>query len=270
MNNIVVLVENINGKLVTTSNRVAEELGVQHKDLLEKIDKYISKFNSAELSAQFYISSNYKDRSGKSNRNYLITKKGIAQLVGGYSSAVEKAFDLNVAYINRFEEMEKTLENNIKVPTTLTEALALALEQAKELERKEKQIVELAPKASYYDNILVPSNTYAISHIAKDLGISANKLNKVLSELKIQYNPKTKYMAWALYSKYDWLIPNYCDYEDYQGDNMIEATKRLKWTQQGRKWIIELLDEKSLIEWYDGKPRFKQENKTVRRESDNE
>lgn len=109
MEMIKVELDNINGVLVTTSNRVAKELEVEHKSLLRKIDNYVKKFNSAQLCAQFYISSEYKDRSGKTNRNYLITKKGIAQLIGGYSSAVEKAFDLNVAYINKFEEMEKAL-----------------------------------------------------------------------------------------------------------------------------------------------------------------
>ena len=117
MQNLMVQVENINGVLVTTSNRVADELEVEHKHLLEKIDDYLSKFNSAELSAQFYIPSNYISKNGRTVRNYLITKKGIAQLIGGYSSAVEKAFELNVAYINKFDEMEKliysqgTLEN---------------------------------------------------------------------------------------------------------------------------------------------------------------
>ena len=76
MSDYIVKVENINGVLVTTSNRVAEELGVRHDHLLDKIDGYIEKFSSAELSGQFYIPHNYKDRSGKSNRNYLITKKG--------------------------------------------------------------------------------------------------------------------------------------------------------------------------------------------------
>lgn len=104
-----VVVKKVDGILVTTSNRVAEELGVLHKDLLEKIDNYISKFQSAELSADFYIPSKFKDSRNRTYRNYLITKKGIAQLIGGYSSAVEKAFDLNVAYINRFEEMEKLI-----------------------------------------------------------------------------------------------------------------------------------------------------------------
>lgn len=114
MDNLVVRVENVDGVLVTTSNRVAEELDVQHKHLLDKIDDYVSKFQSAELSADFYIPSKFKDSRNRTYRNYLITKKGIAQLIGGYSSAVEKAFDLNVAYINKFEEMEKQLTSKSK------------------------------------------------------------------------------------------------------------------------------------------------------------
>ena len=132
MKMIKVNVENVKGILVTTSNRVAEELGVQHKHLLEKIDGYVNNFNSAELSAQFdimqnfidktnkfsstelsvqfYIPHNYKDRSGKTNRNYLITQKGIAQLIGGYNASVPIAFALNVAYINEFERMRKELQ----------------------------------------------------------------------------------------------------------------------------------------------------------------
>jgi hypothetical protein cdivTM_05275 len=154
MKMIKVNVENVKGILVTTSNRVAEELGVRHDHLLNKIDGYIAKFNSpessgqfdimqkfidktdkfnspetsgqfnlmdnfrnktnkvssAELSAQFYIPHNYKDISGKTNRNYLITQKGIAQLIGGYNASVPIAFALNVAYINEFERMRKELQ----------------------------------------------------------------------------------------------------------------------------------------------------------------
>lgn len=117
MGKLIVKVENVNGVLVTTSNRVAKELGVEHKDLLEKIDGYIEKFMKAESSAlveEFYISSFYSvDGNFKKYRNYLITKKGVAQLVGGYSAAVEKAFQLNVDYINEFEKMENFIKENL-------------------------------------------------------------------------------------------------------------------------------------------------------------
>ena len=112
MEMISVKIDEVNGVLVTTSNRVAEELGVNHRDLLEKIDNYVEKFRSGtfrnDLLEEFYISSFRKVR-GRNYRNYLITKKGIAQLIGGYSSAVERAFELNVAYINKFDEMEEVI-----------------------------------------------------------------------------------------------------------------------------------------------------------------
>ena len=126
MEMINVKIDEINGVLVTTSNRVADELGVSHRHLMGKIDEYIKKFNSielsrqlnqsAKLSADFYIPSNYKDVRNRTYRNYLITKKGIAQLIGGYSSAVERAFELNVAYINKFDEMEKMIYSGKQLP----------------------------------------------------------------------------------------------------------------------------------------------------------
>ena len=45
MQSLIVQVENRDGILVTTSNRVAEELEVRHDSLLEKIDDYLKKFN---------------------------------------------------------------------------------------------------------------------------------------------------------------------------------------------------------------------------------
>ena len=109
MEMIKVNVENVKGILVTTSNRVAEELGVNHYDLLEKIDGYIEKFTKTESSVlgktfdftEFYIPSSYKvEGNFKSYKNYLITQKGIAQLIGGYNASVPIAFALNVASMN--------------------------------------------------------------------------------------------------------------------------------------------------------------------------
>lgn len=136
MQNLVVKVENKNGILVTTSNRVAEELGVRHDHLLNKIDDYVNKFSSPKLSGQFYIPSEYKTKDGRTVRNYLITEKGIAQLIGGYNSSVEKAFDLNVTYINKFEEMRQILANKKDSDWLLTR------EKGKLVRRKETDAIQ--------------------------------------------------------------------------------------------------------------------------------
>lgn len=243
MQDLMVQVENINGVLVTTSNRVAEELEVEHRSLLSKIDDYLSKFQSAKLSADFYIPSNYKDNRNRTYRNYLITKKGIAQLIGGYSAAVSKAFDLNVAYINKFEEMEAKL--SIKAPTTLKEALKLAYEQQEQIEAlqiegkiKDQQILELKPKASYYDLVLQCKGLLTITAIAKDYGKSGQWLNEKLHELGVQYKQGD---IWLLYQKYADKGYTKTKTQPINRSNGPDVKLHTYWTQKGRLFIYDLL-----------------------------
>lgn len=192
MENLIVTVEKVNDILVTTSNRVAQELGVLHKDLLGKIDKYIGKFSSAELSAQFYIPSKYKDKSGKSNRNYLITKKGIAQIIGGYSSAVEKAFELNVAYINEFERMEEALKKEKKLSPAefLLQQAQLMVEMEKRVTSVEKDIHRLEhnirrSQASNYLTVIAYANMKGIKAKTYNSSVMGKRATKLCNERQI-------------------------------------------------------------------------------------
>lgn len=238
MNNLVVTVENVNGVLVTTSNRVAEELGVLHKDLLEKIDNYINKFQSAELSAQFYIPSNYKALNGRIVRNYLITKKGIAQLIGGYSSAVEKAFDLNVAYINRFEEMEKQLKEIVqpKLPQTYLEALKELVAKEEQLLLANKALEEQQPKVEYHDKVLDTNSCFTTTQIAKELEMSGGQLNILLKNNGVQYKQSGQ---WLLTAKYQ--DKGYAKTRTFVLPNG-ETKHSTVWTEKGRKFILELAE----------------------------
>lgn len=247
-----VKVENINGVLVTTSNRVAEELGVNHKDLLEKIDGYMGKFSRAELSAQFYIPHNYKALNGKSNRNYLITKKGVAQLIGGYNAAVERAFDLNVAYINEFERMENYIKGNFQLPTTFAEALRLAADQQEQLENlkveneTQKQIIgELKPIKEYVDTILSSDDTMTITQIAADYGLSGMRLNQILHQERIIRNVGGQ---WLLYT--DHMNKGYTKSETIimkKKDGTDKAIATTKWTQKGRLKIHNILTSLDIL-----------------------
>ena len=225
MNKLSVVVEKVNEVLVTTSNRVAEELGVEHRHLLDKIDDYLSKFQSAEVSAGFYIPSEYKDTRNRTYRNYLITEKGIAQLIGGYSAAVPKAFDLNVAYINEFERMKNALTGG-RVPTSYKDFLLLALEQEEKMEAlrlenkvQEQQIAELKPKASYYDLVLQCKDLLSMTEIAKDYGMSAKGMNSKL--------PKTQ---------------NYNKPDGTQG-----VSTHTYWSQKGRLFLYDLLKDNGIL-----------------------
>lgn len=63
----------------------------------------------------------------------------------------------------------------------------------------EQRVNELQPKADYYDKILANKSLMTISVIAKNYGMSANKMNKTLRELGVQYRQGK---TWLLYSKH--------------------------------------------------------------------
>ena len=187
MNLIKVSVENVNGVLVTTSNRVAEELGVNHKDLLEKIDGYVSKFNSAELSAQLYIPSNYRSLNGRTVRNYLVTEKGIAQLIGGYNASVPNAFLLNVAYINEFERMKKALKKPMSIPEQLLMNAQWMVEAENRMNNIENDVVQTnqsignikkdITRIEHNERRTVTSNHLTVIAYANMKGIKPNTYN---------------------------------------------------------------------------------------------
>ena len=236
-----VLVENVNGILVTTSNRVAQELGVEHKNLLAKIDSYVKQFGGLTFSHEFYIQSTFENR-GKKYRNYLITEKGIAQLIGGYSFAVSKAFDLNVAYINEFDRMKNYIKSQ-KLPQTYLEALKELVKVEEEREKLLKENTENRPKVEYHDKVLDSDGTLTVREIAQDFGKTANWLNKILNGLGIQFKQVSK---WHLYSKYKdkELVKEITILDEESGKNFT----RMKWTQKGREFIHKLLKENGIIE----------------------
>lgn len=163
-------------------------------------------------------------------------------------------------YFIESEKKYRTLQKTggFEIPQTLSSALLLAANQAKELESQKNRIEDLSitaqlqdkelkkatPKVEYYDNAMSSNSTYTINSIAKDLGMSAVFLNKKLNELKIQYKQGN---LWVLYSAYQnkgltRLIPHYFTKGNGEpGNNPI-----MKWTEKGREFIIDLYKSEKL------------------------
>ena len=236
MNELSVVVEKVNEVLVTTSNRVAEELGVEHRHLLDKIDDYLSKFQSAEVSAGFYIPSNYRDSKNREYRNYLITEKGIAQLIGGYSSAVPKAFELNVAYINEFERMRKAL--TIRAPKTLKEALVLALAQEEKIEALTLENKELSKKIEEYTK---QNRLTSMEDFAEELGTTDTILYSFLNVIGVIYFVAGDWNFHSPYRYRGFAELRTTDYRDKEG--RIKCGLRIFWTEEGKDFVKRLINQ---------------------------
>lgn len=97
--------------LVVSSRVIAKELRKQHKNVLADLDK-IFENNRAEISALF-IETKYKALNGKMNKEYLLTKDGFTL----YMFNIQGYQEFKMAYIRKFNEMEKALEQK-KLPLT--------------------------------------------------------------------------------------------------------------------------------------------------------
>lgn len=92
-------------------------------------------------------------------------------------------------------------------------------------------------EAKYTKEVLKSDSLLTVSQIAKDLGLSAIKLNKLLKSLDIQYKKGGK---WYIKAKYQ--DKGYAQYETTLiSDN--KTVHNLKWTEKGKKFIIEILDK---------------------------
>lgn len=115
---LTIVISEQTGKYVADSRIIAKELGVNHKDLLKKISGYIDKITKAKDVAfvkEYYIEDNYKiENNFKLYKMYWVTRKGIAQLISGYNDKVPLAFELNLAYIEKFDKMENFINQNYK------------------------------------------------------------------------------------------------------------------------------------------------------------
>lgn len=101
--------------LVVSSRLIANQFKKRHCDVLEAIDKLLIdnsnffKNQSTEISVdlkKIIISSQYRDSRNRNYREYLLTKDGLTLYmfnILGYN-------DLKMAYINKFNEMEKELQ----------------------------------------------------------------------------------------------------------------------------------------------------------------
>ena len=95
--------------LVVSSRDLAEETGKLHKHILETISKVIeetTQSSSAEITAQWFIPTFYKDESGKSNKEYLITEQG----VNLYFFNIQGYNDKKINYIITFDKMKAYIE----------------------------------------------------------------------------------------------------------------------------------------------------------------
>ena len=112
----------------------------------------------------------------------------------------------------------------------------------------EKQVDGLLPKAIYSDNVLDSVSCFTTTQVAKELGITAQELNRSLCALHIQYYQSGQYLLYAEYAhmglaksrtRYQAFLDPNCDGRKEKMGKAATHTY-LVWTEKGRKFIHDL------------------------------
>ena len=235
---------NNNSEVKTINSReVAVMVDMQHGHLIRKIESEISNIgNDSNIGlVEFFIKTEYKDSKGETRKCYELTKKGCEVICCGLTG--EKGAKFRNAYVNRFNEMEKVLSTaHVPLPVFDSKFMFAIGERMRELEEAQalltEKIEEDKPKVSYAEDLMDSDELITTTKIAKQLGISAAKLNNILVKVRI------------LYRTQDGVLVPYAAHQDKinthfrfvtstfeRSDGRKDSSRLLKWTNRGAIWI---------------------------------
>ncbi len=220
--------------LVVSSRVIAEELRKQHKHVLEAIKKISPNFDPS-----YFIESTYLDKYNREKREVLLTRDGFTL----YMFNIQGYNDFKMAYINKFNEMEKQLQqvkqdsymiaDPIERAKRWIEEETVRQEQAKQLE-EQKPLVQFANKVAGSSDC-IDVGTFA--KLIKDEGIKLgrNKLFEKLRDMKILMKNNQPYQT---YIDREYFIVKEFTYNTSYGEKI--QTKTLI-TGKGQIWLTEKL-----------------------------
>ena len=228
------------GQKCITVQDIASQHEVETKDINRLINRNKEKFTNDELldlledEGSKVTASHLNLITGRAQKYcYILSQRGYIKLVSMMANDNSKKWEVMNYLINDYFNM-KTIIKQAQDSYLIEDPIKRAerwIEEQKEKQRIEEENKILAPKADYTDRVLQAEGLITTTLIAKDFGLSARKLNDILNKEGIQYKQGR---TWVLYSKYQ-------DKGYTQTVTDKEGHINRKWTQAGKKFIVELL-----------------------------
>ena len=118
------LVQIKRGVISTTSNIIAEEFGIAHRNVVAKIEDFTARISAVRFNSMFTEISYINDR-GREYKSFSISKSGYMFLVMNIST--KRADEKKLLFIDAFEKMEQMLLNqsNVEWVTARNQTIAI-------------------------------------------------------------------------------------------------------------------------------------------------
>ena len=120
-------------------------------------------------------------------------------------------------------------------------ARALQIMQAA-VQRRDEEIARLKPRADYADHVLDSIDCITTTQLAKELGMTAQELNRRLCSMHIQYWQSGQYMLYAEYARQG--LAKSRTHTRTTTNGIVLTEVYLVWTERGREFIHRLLNPK--------------------------
>ncbi|ADQ61269.1 phage antirepressor [Lactobacillus delbrueckii subsp. lactis] len=140
---------------------------------------------------------------------------------------------------------EKTIDQMLEDPDSMIRVLTEMKEERAKRRLAEEKAAKLEPKAKFCDVVLQNPALVNVTVIAKDYGMSAQAMNKLLENLGVQYNQNKVWFLYAKYQSNGWTQSTTSMVKGKDGAE--KAVVHTKWTQKGRLGLYELLKDHGLL-----------------------
>lgn len=212
--------------LTMTSREIAEVTGKRHPDVKRDIEVMFTQLQE-DVSKYARI---YTDSMNRTQTEYILDREHTECLVTGYSAM------LRMKVIKRMHE----LEEKVRVPQTLPEALRLAADLAEQKAELEGMLAIAAPKAEFVDSYVEASGLMGFREAAKLLKVKENDFRLFLMNRNIMYKLAGKLTPYSQH-----LDAGRFSVKTGEAGNG-HAFTQVKFTPKGIQWIAGLLAEDTL------------------------
>ena len=245
--NVIQLVSrNDEGKDITTSLIIAEVFGKQHNNVLRDIKELTCSNEFRKTNFELRLKTIQLQTGQSRQKYYNVTKDGFSFLAMGFTG--KKASGFKEMFIKEFNRREALLKNDdyilnraMGILSDRIRALESTVDKSKSIIAKQKYaIYEYHPKAVYHDKVLQSKTGYTATTIAKELGMSAIKLNRILRSKNIIYKRDRHWVLFALYQNRGYMLTRTTTFEK---DNEIYTSIDSRWTEKGRRFIHMVIDK---------------------------
>lgn len=155
-----------------SSREIAEIVESRHSDIVRSITRLM-----ANKVISWYAPTAYTHpQNGQTYECYYLNKRDSLIVVA------QNCPEFTARIVDRWQELEAQVKPTFMLPQTFAQALALAAQQALELEQKEQQLELAKPKVEYVDSYVERGNLKAVTDVAKEIGVSGKALGKWLRE----------------------------------------------------------------------------------------